>query len=121
MRAEVIGLRKSVRTFEKKKIPEQTMHLVKNFLQEDTGLFGVPITFTVLDTRKDGVSSPGFWEPIPMLPVDSGNRRMRRFPSVMPLRSLSSMRLRLDLGRSGLRQPLTAKPLKGRFICRMTR
>ena len=58
MRAEVIGLRKSVRTFEKKKIPEQTMHLVKNFLQEDTGLFGVPITFTILDTRKDGVSSP---------------------------------------------------------------
>lgn len=58
MNTEIIRQRKSVRTFENKKISEQTMDQVRDFLQKDTGLFDVPITFTILDTKKDGVSSP---------------------------------------------------------------
>ena len=58
MNIEVIRERKSVRTYKQQEIPEQTLDKVKNYLQKDTGLFDVPITFTILDAKNDHVSSP---------------------------------------------------------------
>jgi hypothetical protein len=49
---------KSVRTYKEQEIPEQTLDKVKNYLQNDKGLFDVPITFTILDAKNDHVSSP---------------------------------------------------------------
>lgn len=58
MNTEVIRERKSVRTYKKQEIPEQTMNKVKNYLQKDTGLFDVPIEFTILNAKNDNVNSP---------------------------------------------------------------
>ena len=58
MDIEVIRKRKSIRTYREQEIPEQTLNKVKNFLQGDTGLFEVPVTFTILNAKKEGVTSP---------------------------------------------------------------
>ena len=58
MNTETIKARKSVRTYEEQQIPEQTMRQIREFLNRDDNPFGVPITFSILDADKDGVSSP---------------------------------------------------------------
>lgn len=58
MNTEVIRERKSVRTYKDQEIPEQTLDKVRNYLQKDTGLFDVPIEFTILNAKNDNVSSP---------------------------------------------------------------
>ena len=58
MNTETIKNRKSVRTYEEQQIPEQTMRQIREFLNQDDNPFGVPITFSILDADKDGVSSP---------------------------------------------------------------
>lgn len=58
MHTETIKERKSVRTYDERQIPEQIMEQVREFLDQDDDPFGVPITFTILDADKDGVSSP---------------------------------------------------------------
>lgn len=58
MNAELIKKRISVRTYKEQKIPDEILEKVKSFLQNDTGLFNVPITFTILDAIKSGVKSP---------------------------------------------------------------
>ena len=58
MNTETIRKRISVRTYEEKRIPEQVMQQVREYLEQDDNPFGVPITFSILNTEKDGVSSP---------------------------------------------------------------
>ncbi|MDY5279140.1 nitroreductase family protein [Sharpea porci] len=58
MNAELIKKRISVRTYKEQKIPDEILEKVKSFLQNDTGLFNVPITFTILDAIKSSVKSP---------------------------------------------------------------
>jgi hypothetical protein len=58
MNSEIIRNRKSVRTYKEQPIPEQTLSQVRNYLKNDIGLFEVPVTFSILNTREDGVSSP---------------------------------------------------------------
>ena len=58
MNTDVIRQRKSVRTYQEKEISPQLLEQITQFLKQDTGLFGVPVTFTVLDVDKDGLSSP---------------------------------------------------------------
>lgn len=58
MNTDVIRQRKSVRTYQEKEIAPQLLEQITQFLKQDTGLFGVPVTFTVLDADKDGLSSP---------------------------------------------------------------
>lgn len=58
MNTDVIRQRKSVRTYQEKEIPPQLLEQITQFLKQDTGLFGVPVTFSVLDADKDGLSSP---------------------------------------------------------------
>ena len=58
MNTEIIRNRKSVRTYKEQAIPEKTLNLVRDYLKHDTGLFDVPITFSILNARENGVSSP---------------------------------------------------------------
>ena len=58
MNTEVIRERKSVRTYKDQEIPEQTLDKVRNYLQKDTGLFDVPIEFTILNAKNANVGSP---------------------------------------------------------------
>ena len=58
MNTEIIRNRKSVRTYKEQAIPEKTLNQVRDYLKHDTGLFEVPITFSILHAREDGVSSP---------------------------------------------------------------
>ena len=58
MNTEIIRNRKSVRTYKEQPIPEQTMNRVKDYLEHDTGLFEVPVAFSILNAREAGVSSP---------------------------------------------------------------
>lgn len=58
MNTEVIRRRKSVRTYKEQEIPEQVQDQVKAYLQENTGLFNAPVSFTILNAKKDGVGSP---------------------------------------------------------------
>ena len=58
MNTEIIRNRKSVRTYKEQAIPEKTLNQVRAYLKHDTGLFEVPITFSILHAREDGVSSP---------------------------------------------------------------
>ena len=58
MNTEMIRNRKSVRTYKEQPIPEQTMNQVRDYLEHDTGLFEVPLTFSILNAREAGVSSP---------------------------------------------------------------
>lgn len=57
MNTEVIRERKSVRTYKDQEIPEQTLDKVRNYLQKDTGLFDVPIEFTILNAKNANVGS----------------------------------------------------------------
>lgn len=58
MNTEIIRNRKSVRTYKEQPIPEQTINRVRDYLEHDTGLFEVPVAFSILNGREDGVSSP---------------------------------------------------------------
>ena len=58
MNTEIIRNRKSVRTYKEQAIPEKILDQVRDYLEQDTGLFEVPITFSVLNARETGVSSP---------------------------------------------------------------
>lgn len=58
MDIETIKIRKSVRTYEEKQIPERMMRQIRDFLDRDDNPFGVPIEFSILDAKKDKVSSP---------------------------------------------------------------
>lgn len=58
MNTEMIRNRKSVRTYKEQPVPEQTMNQVRDYLEHDTGLFEVPLTFSILNAREAGVSSP---------------------------------------------------------------
>lgn len=58
MNTEIIRNRKSVRTYKEQAIPEKTLNQVRDYLKHDTGLFDVPITFSILNARDNGVSSP---------------------------------------------------------------
>ena len=58
MNTEIIRNRKSVRTYKEQAIPEKTLNQVRDYLKHDTGLFDVPITFSILNARENGVSSP---------------------------------------------------------------
>ena len=58
MNTEIIRNRKSVRTYKEQAIPEKILEQVRDYLEQDTGLFEVPITFSVLNARETGVSSP---------------------------------------------------------------
>ena len=48
MNTEIIRNRKSVRTYKEQAIPEKTLNQVRDYLKHDTGLFEVPITFSIL-------------------------------------------------------------------------
>ena len=58
MNTEIIRNRKSVRTYKEQPVPEQTLNQVRDYLQHDTGLFEVPVSFSILNARETGVSSP---------------------------------------------------------------
>lgn len=58
MSIEAIKNRKSVRTYKEQEIPAETMDKIRRYLEKDTALFNVPITFKILNTQKDDVSSP---------------------------------------------------------------
>lgn len=58
MNTEIIRTRKSVRTYKEQEIPEDIMAQIRDFLLNDTGLFNVPVHFTILNAETDGVSSP---------------------------------------------------------------
>ena len=58
MNTEIIKKRISVRTYKEQEIAQETLEKVKSFIEQDKGLFNVPITFTILDANKTGVSSP---------------------------------------------------------------
>lgn len=58
MNTQIIKERMSVRTFKKQSLDEQTLTQVKKIMQEDHSLFGVPVTFQLLDPEKDHVSAP---------------------------------------------------------------
>jgi len=58
MNTEIIRNRKSVRTYKEQAIPEKTLNQVRDYLEQDTGLFHVPVAFSVLNARETGVSSP---------------------------------------------------------------
>lgn len=58
MNTEIIRNRKSVRTYKEQAIPEKTLNQVRDYLKHDIGLFDVPITFSILNARENGVSSP---------------------------------------------------------------
>ncbi len=58
MNTEIIKKRISVRTYKEQEIAQETLEKVKSFIKQDKGLFNVPITFTILDANKTGVSSP---------------------------------------------------------------
>ena len=58
MNTEIIRNRKSVRTYKEQQIPEQTLNQVRDYLKHDTGLFEVPVAFSILNAREAGVSSP---------------------------------------------------------------
>lgn len=58
MNTEIIRNRKSVRTYNEQPVPEQTLSQVRDYLEHDAGLFGVPVAFFVLNAREAGVSSP---------------------------------------------------------------
>lgn len=58
MNTKVMRERKSVRTYRKQDIPEQTLNQVRDYLKQDTGLFDVPITFSILNAQEDHVGSP---------------------------------------------------------------
>ena len=58
MGVNTIKVRKSVRTFSDRPIPDDAMARLEDFARHDTNPFGVPITFKFLDRKRDGVSSP---------------------------------------------------------------
>ena len=58
MSTEIIRNRKSVRTYKEQPIPEETLNQVRDYLEHDTGLFEVPVAFSILNVREAGVSSP---------------------------------------------------------------
>ena len=58
MNTELIRKRKSVRTYKAEPIPMELMNQVKTYLQKDNGLFDVPVDFTILNVKKDGIGSP---------------------------------------------------------------
>ena len=58
MNTEIIRNRKSVRTYKEQRIPEETLNRVRDYLEHDTGLFNVPVAFSVLNARETRVSSP---------------------------------------------------------------
>ena len=58
MYTEIVRNRKSVRTYKEQPIPEETLNRVRDYLEHDTGLFNVPVAFSVLNARETGVSSP---------------------------------------------------------------
>ncbi|MDY4681277.1 MAG: nitroreductase, partial [Lachnospiraceae bacterium] len=58
MNTEIIRNRKSVRTYKEQPIPEEVLNRVRDYLEHDTGLFNVPVAFSVLNARETGVSSP---------------------------------------------------------------
>lgn len=58
MNTEIIRNRKSVRTYKEQPVPEQTINRVRDYLEHDTGLFEVPVAFSILNAREAGVSSP---------------------------------------------------------------
>ena len=109
MNTEVIRERKSVRTYKDQEIPEQTLDKVRNYLQKDTGLFDVPIEFTILNAKNDNVSSPV------IIGADT-YIRMRKYHSGMRSRSLFYMQRLWGLVRCGWRRRLIAKHLKKLYI-----
>lgn len=58
MNTDIIRERKSVRTYQQREIAPQLLEKIQRFLKQDTGLFGAPVTFYVLDADRDGLSSP---------------------------------------------------------------
>ena len=58
MNTEIIRNRKSVRTYKEQAIPEKILDQVRDYLEQDTGLFHVPVAFSVLSAPETGVSSP---------------------------------------------------------------
>ena len=58
MYTEIVRNRKSVRTYKEQPIPEETLNRVRDYLEHDTGLFNVPVAFSVLNARETRVSSP---------------------------------------------------------------
>lgn len=53
-----IKVRKSVRTFDGEPLSAETLSQLEDFILKDENPFGVPITYRMLDRRRDGVSSP---------------------------------------------------------------
>ena len=58
MDISTIKARKSVRTFDGEPLSAETLAQLEDFIQKDENPFGIPITYRVLDRRRDGVSSP---------------------------------------------------------------
>lgn len=57
MNTDIIKNRKSVRTYKEEQIPQQMMKQIQDYLDQDDNPFGVPLTFTILDAKRNGVSS----------------------------------------------------------------
>ena len=58
MNIDVIKARKSVRSFNKKKIDSKTIEQIKDFLSNNSNPFNIPIEFKILDAAKYNLSSP---------------------------------------------------------------
>lgn len=58
MDISTIKARKSVRTFNGEPLSSETLAQLEDFIQKDANPFGIPITYRMLDRKRDGVSSP---------------------------------------------------------------
>ena len=58
MDISTIKARKSVRTFDGEPLSSETLAQLEDFIQKDENPFGIPITYRMLDRKRDGVSSP---------------------------------------------------------------
>ncbi len=56
--SELIRSRRSVRTFDKKSIDADTLSDILKYAEKAENPFGIPISWKLLSTEKDGVSSP---------------------------------------------------------------
>ena len=93
MYTELIRKRKSVRTYKAEPIPMELMNQVKTYLKKDNGLFDVPVDFTILHEKKDGIGSPVIVGADTYVAGKVRKQKMRNYLLVMLLKNLFFMLL----------------------------
>lgn len=58
MNTETIRARKSVRTYKEQPIAEEIMQKIRAFIEDNTNPFSAMLSFSILDAKKDGLTSP---------------------------------------------------------------